>query len=113
MAYMLELFSSCLTEGSMFFSSSFFSNCAKMSGQGAFTHLLTGSIVGKELFSGLADAAELAAAERSLSLSRCSRCRMAGGGLSSRLHFTSCRIQAEHGRFSSHYMFIKKMDFIY
>lgn len=50
--------------------------------------------------SGLAGLAELAAAERSLA--RCSRCRMAGGGLSKRLHLTPCRIQAEHGRFSSH-----------
>lgn len=46
--------------------------------------------------------AELAAAERSRWRSSCSRCRMAGGGLSSRLHLTSWRMQAEHGRFSSH-----------
>lgn len=47
--------------------------------------------------------AELVVAEHSRSRrSRCSLCRMAGGGLSSRLHFTSCRMQAEQGLFSSH-----------
>lgn len=52
--------------------------------------------------SGLAGLAELVAVDRSRCLSSCSRCKIAGGGLSSKLHFTSWRTQAEHGRFSSH-----------
>lgn len=39
--------------------------------------------------SGLPGLAEFAAADRSRCLSSCSRCRIAGGGLSNKLHFTS------------------------
>lgn len=49
--------------------------------------------------------AELVVTEHSrsrCSRSLCSLCRMAGGGLSNRLHLTSCRMQAEQGLFSSH-----------
>lgn len=47
--------------------------------------------------------AELVVTEHSRSrCSRCSLCRIAGGGLSNRLHLTSCRMQAEQGLFSSH-----------